>query len=151
MKELLETKTVAVAKVPSGATVVLYGAIVEGDPTEAQIETGRNALTATLEIVGATNASSYLLRHKKVEVAADESLLLSVDSTYSKISPDPLPDAVEPETLDETAPTEIASSEEVATDANDETPVNAESGNDATSTDAAAIAETDVAPETSEA
>ena len=151
MKELLETKTVAVAKVPSGATVVLYGAIVEGDPTEAQIETGRNALTATLEIVGATNASSYLLRHKKVEVAADESLLLSVDSTYSKISPDPLPDAVEPETLDETAPTEIASSEEVATDANDETPVNAESGNDATSTDAAAIAETAVAPETSEA
>lgn len=98
MKELLETKTAAVAKVPSGATIILYGAVVEGDPTEAQIETGRNALTATLEIVGATNTSSYLLRHKKVELAADESLLLTVDSTYSKISLDPQPDAAEPET-----------------------------------------------------
>lgn len=88
MKELLETKTAAVAKVSNGATVVLYAAFVEGDPTEAQIETGRNALAATLEIVGATNTSSYLLRHKKVELAADESLLLTVDSTYSKISPD---------------------------------------------------------------
>ena len=98
MKELLETKTAAVAKVPSGATIILYGAVVEGDPTEAQIETGRNALTATLEIVGATNTSSYLLRHNKVELASDESLLLTVDSTYSKISLDPQPDAAEPET-----------------------------------------------------
>ena len=122
MKETLETKTAAVAKVPSGATVVLYGAVVEGDPTEAQIETGRNALAATLEIVGATNASSYLLRHKKVELAADEALLLTVDSTYSKISPDPLPDAADPETLD-----------------------------DATSTDAAAIVEPAAETETSEA
>ena len=122
MKETLETKTAAVAKVPSGATIVLYGAVVEGDPTEAQIETGRNALAATLEIVGATNASSYLLRHKKVELAADEALLLTVDSTYSKISPDPLPDAAEPETLD-----------------------------DATSTDAAAIVEPAAETETSEA
>ncbi|MBR4834352.1 MAG: hypothetical protein IKU86_08515 [Thermoguttaceae bacterium] len=97
METILETKTAAVAKVPSGATVVLYGAVVEGDPTEAQIETGRNALTATLEIVGATNASSYLLRHKKIELAADESLLLTVDSTYSKVSPDPLQDVAEPE------------------------------------------------------
>lgn len=103
MKEIIETKNAVVAKVPSGATVVLYGAVIEGDPTEAQIETGRNALTATLEIVGATNVSSYLLRHKKVEVTADETLLLTVDSTYSKISPDPLPEIVEPETLDEIA------------------------------------------------
>ena len=151
VETLVEMKTAAVTKVPSGATAVLYVAIVEGDPTEAQIETGRNALTATLEIVGATNASSYLLRHKKVEVAADETLRLDVDATLSKVAPDPLPEVAEPETLDETAPTEIASSEEVATDANAETPVNAESGNDATSTDAAAIAETAVAPETSEA
>lgn len=122
MKETLETKTAAVAKVPSGATVVLYGAVVDGVPTEAQIETGRNALAATLEIVGATNASSYLLRHKKVELAADEALLLTVDSTYSKISPDPLPDAAEPETLD-----------------------------DATSSDAAAIDKTAAEPEASEA
>ena len=95
MKTTIETKTSTIGAIPGGATVVLYGAVVEGDPTEAQIETGRNALTATLEIVGATNASSYLLRHKKAELAADESLLLTVDSTYSKISPDPLPDAAE--------------------------------------------------------
>lgn len=98
METILETKTAVVAKVPSGATFVLYGAVVEGDPTEAQIETGRNALTATLEIVGATNTSSFLLRHKKVDLAADETLLLAVDSTYSKISPDPQPGAAEPET-----------------------------------------------------
>ena len=152
MEKLLETKTVAVAKVPSGATAVLYAAIVEGDPTEAQIETGRNALTATLEVVGAANTSAYLLRHKKVELSADESLLLTVDSTYSKISPDPLPNAAEPESLDETASTEIASSEEVATDANAETP--GELPNDAASSEsvspldnAAAIA----VPEASEA
>lgn len=97
MESVIETKTAVVAKIASGATVVLYAAIVDGAPTEAQIETGRNALAATLEIVGATNVSSYLLRHKKVELDVDESLLLSVDSTYSKISPDPLPDAAEPE------------------------------------------------------
>ncbi len=132
METILETKTAAVAKVPSGATVVLYGAVVEGNPTEAQIETGRNALTATLEIVGATNTSSYLLRHKKVELAADESLLLTVDSTYSKISPDPLPDAVEPEPLAET-------------------PVESGTENDATSSDAVAPAESAAEAETSEA
>ena len=86
-----------------------------------------------------------------IDVDADESLLLTVDATLSKVAPDPLPEVAEPETFDETAPTEIASSEEVATDANAETPVNAESGNDATSSDAAAIAETDAEPETSEA
>jgi hypothetical protein len=103
MKTVIETKNAVIAKTPNDATAILYIAFVEGDPTEAQIETGRNALTATLEIVGATNASSYLLRHKKVELAADESLLLTVDSTYSKISPDPLPEIAEAETLDETA------------------------------------------------
>jgi hypothetical protein len=101
MKTVIEKKTSVIAKISSGATVVLYAAVIEGEPTEAQIETGRNALTATLEIVGATNASSYLLRHKKVELAADESLLLTVDSTYSKFSPDPIPDAAEPEPFDE--------------------------------------------------
>ena len=146
MKTPVETKTVAVAKVPSGATAVLYAAIVEGNPTEAQIETGRNALTATLEVVGATNTSSYLTRFPAVKLANDETLRLDVDATFSKVAPDPLPDAVEPETLDETASTEIASSEEVAPDGNAE--------NDATSSaetsldeNAAAIVE----PETSEA
>ena len=153
MENALETKTVAVAKVPSGATAVLYAAIVEGNPTEAQIETGRNALTATLEVVGATNTSSYLTRFPAVKLANDETLRLDVDATFSKVAPDPLPEVAEPETLDAT-PSEIASSEEVATDANAETPVNAESGNDATSSaetsleeNAAAIVE----PEASEA
>lgn len=145
MKTPVETKTVAVAKVPSGATAVLYAAIVEGNPTEAQIETGRNALTATLEVVGATNTSSYLTRFPAVELANDETLRLDVDATFSKVAPDPLPEVAEPETLDAT-PSEIASSEEVAPDANAE--------NDATSSaetsleeNAAAIVEA----ETSEA
>lgn len=132
MKTVVETKTAVIAKISSGATVVLYTAVIEGDPTEAQIETGRNALTATLEIVGATNASSYLLRHKKAELAADEALLLTVDSTYSKISPDPLPDAAEPEPLDDA-------------------PVESGAENDATSSDAAAIDETGAETEASEA
>lgn len=118
MKKIIETKNAVVAEVPGGTTVVLYGAVVEGDPTEAQIETGRNALAATLEIVGEANVSSYLLRHKKVDLAADESLLLTVDSTYSKISPDPLPDAAEAEAFDETLSPEVASNEEVANDEN---------------------------------
>ena len=146
MKTPVETKTVAVAKVPSGATAVLYAAIVEGNPTEAQIETGRNALTATLEVVGATNTSSYLTRFPAVKLANDETLRLDVDATFSKVAPDPLPEVAEPETLDETPPTEIASSEEVAPDGNAE--------NDATSSaetsleeNAAAIVEA----ETSEA
>jgi hypothetical protein len=153
MKELLETKTAAVAAIPANSTLVLFAAVVDGNPTAAQIETARYTLAANLENVGATATSAYLTRFKSVDinVDADESLLLTVDATLSKVAPDPLPEAAEPETLDETAPTEIASSEEVATDANAETPVNAESENDATSTDAAAIAETAVDPETSEA
>lgn len=138
MERILETKTVAVAKVPSGATVVLYVALVDGVPTEAQIETGRNALTATLEIVGATNASSYLTRFLAVKLANDETLRLDVDATLAKVAPDPLPDAVEPETLDETPSTESALSEEVAADGSDKTSLD---------DNAAAIAE----PETSEA
>lgn len=143
METVIETKNAVIAKMPNGATALLYIAFVEGDPTEAQIETGRNALTATLEIVGATNSSSYLLRHKNIELSADESLLLTVDSTYSKISPDPLPDVVETETFDETSSLEVESREDVATDGNVE--------NDTTSTDATASAETDVESEASEA
>ncbi|MBP3531140.1 MAG: hypothetical protein J6K25_08180 [Thermoguttaceae bacterium] len=153
MKTTLETKTAAVAAVPANSTLVLFAAVVDGNPTAAQIETARYTLAANLENVGATAISAYLTRFEPVvvDVDADEGLLLTVDATLSKVAPEPLPDAVEPETFDETASTEIASSEEVATDANTETPVNAESGNDATSSDAAAIDETDVAPETSEA
>ena len=153
MKELLETKTAAVAAIPANSTLVLFAAVVDGNPTAAQIETARYTLAANLENVGATATSAYLTRFDPVvvDVDADEGLLLTVDATLSKVAPDPLPEVAEPETLDETTSTEIASSEEVAADANAETPVNAESGNDATSSDAAAIAETAVAPETSEA
>ena len=151
MKTTLETKNAAVAAIPANSTLVLFAAVVDGNPTAAQIETARYTLAANLENVGATATSAYLTRFEPVavDVDADESLLLTVDATLSKVGPDPLPDAAEPETFDETASTEIASSEEVATDANAETP--GERQNPAESSDAAAIAETAVAPETSEA
>ena len=171
MKTPLETKTAAVAAIPADSTLVLFAAVVDGNPTAAQIETARYSVAANLENVGATATSAYLTRFNPVavDVDADESLLLTVDATLSKVAPDPLPDAVEPETLDETPSPETASSEEVATDANAETTLEAETGNDATSTDAAApdplpdaaetsleentaaIDETAVEPETSEA
>ena len=153
MKTPLETKTAVVAAIPADSTLVLFAAVVAGNPTAAQIETARYTLTANLENVGATATSAYLTRFEPVTLDVDESLLLTVDATLSKVAPDPLPEVAEPETLDAT-PSEIASSEEVATDANAETPVNAESGNDATSSaetsleeNAAAIVE----PEASEA
>jgi len=153
MKTTLETKTAAVAAVPANSTLVLFAAVVAGNPTAAQVETARYSVAANLENVGATATSAYLTRFEPVSVDADESLLLTVDATLAKVAPDPLPEVAEPETLDAT-PSEIASSEEVATDANAETPVNAESGNDATSSaetsleeNAAAIVE----PEASEA
>ena len=127
MEKLLETKNAVVAKVPSGATAVLYAALVEGAPTEAQIETGRNALAATLEIVGATNVSSFLTRFLAKELADDETLRLDVAASLSKIAPDPVP-----EILDETPPEESASGESVP-------PLDgAATENGATSNDAAA-------------
>ena len=152
MKETLETKTAAVAAVPANSTLVLFAAVVDGNPTAAQIETARYSVAANLENVGATATSAYLTRFEPVavDVDADEGLLLTVDATLAKVGPDPLPDAVEPEPFDETPSTENASSEEVATDANAETP-STETENDATSSDAAAPAESAVEPETSEA
>ena len=152
MKTPLETKTAAVAAVPANSTLVLFAAVVDGNPTAAQIETARYSVAANLENVGATATSAYLTRFEPVavDVDADEGLLLTVDATLAKVGPDPLPDAVEPEPIDETPSTENASSEEVATDANAETP-STETGNDATSSDAAASAESAVEPETSEA
>ncbi|MBR4103384.1 MAG: hypothetical protein IKK39_04875 [Thermoguttaceae bacterium] len=153
MKETLETKTAAVAAVPANSTLVLFAAVVAGNPTAAQVETARYSVAANLENVGATATSAYLTRFEPVDVDvdADESLLLTVDATLSKVAPDPLPDAAEPEPLDEMPPTESASSEGVATDANAETPVESGTENDATSTDAAAIDETGAEPEASEA
>ncbi|MBQ9126547.1 MAG: hypothetical protein IJY15_02160 [Thermoguttaceae bacterium] len=132
MQTPLETKTAAVAAVPANSTLVLLAAVIDGTPTAAQIETARYAVEANLENVGATATSAYLTRFNpvSVDVDADESLLLTVDATLAKVAPDPLPDAAEPEPLDETPSTETASSEEVATVGNGE--------NDATSTDAAA-------------
>ncbi len=145
MKTPLETKTAVVAAIPADSTLVLFAAVVAGNPTAAQIETARYTLTANLENVGATATSAYLTRFEPVTLDVDESLLLTVDATLSKVAPDPLPEVAEPETPDAT-PTEIASSEEVAPDGNAE--------NDATSSaetsldeNAAAIVE----PETSEA
>lgn len=104
MKETLETKTAAVAAVPANSTLVIFAAVVAGNPTAAQIETARYTVAANLENVGATATSAYLTRFEPValNVDADESLLLTVDATLSKVAPDPLP-----ETLDETSP-EIA-------------------------------------------
>ena len=153
MKTPLETKTAAVAAIPANSTLVIFAAVVAGNPTAAQIETARYSVAANLENVGATATSAYLTRFKPVElnVDADESLLLTVDATLSKVGPDPLPDAAEPEPVDETPPTESASSEGVAADANAETPVKSGSENDATSSDAAASAESAAEPEASEA
>ena len=133
MKTVLETKNAAVAAVPANSTLVLFAAVVDGNPTAAQIETARYSVEANLENVGATATSAYLTRFKPVElnVDADESLLLTVAATLAKVAPDPLPDAVEPEPLDDTPSTETE--------------------NDATSFDAAASAESAVEPETSEA
>ena len=153
MKTTLETKTAAVAAIPANSTLVLLAAVIDGTPTAAQIETARYSVAANLENVGATATSAYLTRFEPVElnVDADESLLLTVDATLSKVAPDPLPDVVETETFDETSATESASSEGVATDANAETPGESGTENDATSTEAAASAETDAEPEASEA
>lgn len=133
MKTPLETKTAAVAAIPANSTLVLFAAVVAGKPTAAQIETARYSVAANLENVGATATSAYLARFEPVavDVDADEGLLLTVDATLAKVAPDPIPSA-EPEPLDDA-------------------PVESGTENDATSSDAAAIAETAAEPEASEA
>ena len=134
MKTPLETKTAAVAAIPANSTLVIFAAVVAGNPTAAQIETARYSVAANLENVGATATSAYLTRFEPVVFAvdADDSLLLTVDATLSKVGPDPLPDAAEPEPLDDA-------------------PVESGNENDATSSDAAASAESAAEPEASEA
>ena len=116
MKTPLETKTSAVAAVPANSTLVLFAAVVAGNPTAAQIETARYSVAANLENVGATATSAYLTRFEPVElnVDADESLLLTVDATLSKVAPDPLPDAAEAEAFDDTTSTYAVASAETA-------------------------------------
>lgn len=117
MKELLETKTAAIAAVPANSTLVLFAAVVAGNPTAAQIETARYSVEANLENVGATATSAYLTRFKPVElnVDADESLLLTVAATLEKVAPGPLPDVAEP-SLEENAaaPAESAAEPEAS-------------------------------------
>lgn len=103
MKTPLEVKNAAVAAVPANSTLVLLAAIIDGNPTAAQIETARYAVEANLENVGATATSAYLTRFEPVAVDVDESLLLTVDAMLSKVAPDPLLDA-EAEPLGETSP-----------------------------------------------
>ena len=117
MKTPLETKTAAVAAVPANSTLVLFAAVVAGNPTAAQIETARYSVAANLENVGATATSAYLARFEPVavDVDADESLLLTVDATLSKVAPDPIPSA-EPEPLDDATSSDAAASAEPAAD-----------------------------------
>ena len=101
MKMTLETKNAAVAAVPANSTLVIFAAVVDGNPTAAQIETARYTVAANLENVGATATSAYLTRFEPVEIDVDsgEGLLLTVDATLSKVAPDPLPGVIaEPET-----------------------------------------------------
>ncbi len=71
MKTSLETKTAVVAAVPANSTLVLFAAVVAGNPTAAQIETARYSVAANLENVGATATSAYLTRFEPVSVDVD--------------------------------------------------------------------------------
>ncbi len=119
MKTPLETKTAAVAAIPANSTLVLFAAVVAGNPTAAQVETARHSVAANLENVGATATSAYLTRFEPValNVDADESLLLTVDATLAKVAPDPLPDAAEPEPLDDATSTDESAAEPEASEA----------------------------------
>lgn len=118
MKKVLETKNAVVAAVPANSTFLLFGAVIAGNPTAAQVEAARNTLAASLELVGATATSAYLTRFEPVEldVDADEGLLLTVDSTLTKVAPDPLLDVAEPEPLelDASASAEVVAEPEMS-------------------------------------
>ncbi|MBO7206770.1 MAG: hypothetical protein J6W10_04070 [Kiritimatiellae bacterium] len=113
MKTPPETKSAVIAAVPANSTLVLFAAVVAGNPTAAQIETARYSVAANLENVGATATSAYLTRFEPVAVDVNESLLLTVDATLSKVAPDPLPESAEAEALDET-PVETAAESEAS-------------------------------------
>lgn len=90
MKTQIETKNAVVAAVPANSNVILFAAVVDGNPTAAQVELARYTLAANLENVGATATSAYLTRFEPVEVDAEsgEGLLLTVDATLSKVAPE---------------------------------------------------------------
>lgn len=88
MKEIIETKNTVVSAVPANSTLVLFAAVVDGNPTSAQIETARYTVAANLENVGATATSAYLTRFEPVSLSHNEALLLNVESSLIKFSPD---------------------------------------------------------------
>ena len=91
MKTIIETKTSTIGAVPSGSTVVLFAAVVDGMPTAAQIDAARNTFGASLELVGATATSAFLMQFDPVEVGAEESLVATAKTSLVKISPEPHP------------------------------------------------------------
>lgn len=88
MKEIIETKNTVVSAVPANSTLVLFAAVVDGNPTAAQIETARYSVAANLENVGATATSAYLTRFEPISLRHNEALLLDVESSLIKFSPD---------------------------------------------------------------
>lgn len=94
MKEVLEKKLSAIAEVAPNSTLVLFAAVVDGNPTAAQVETARYSVAANLENVGATATSAYLTRFDPVSLGDNEALLLNIESSLIKFSSD----VAEPET-----------------------------------------------------
>jgi hypothetical protein len=88
MKEILGKKMSAIAEVPPNSTLVLFAAVVDGTPTEAQIEMARHTVAVNLENVGATATSAYLTRFEPVSLSHNEALLLNVESSLTKFSSD---------------------------------------------------------------
>ena len=90
MKTIIETKTSTIGAVPSGSTVVLFAAIVAGIPTAAQIDAARNTFGASLELVGATATTAYLMQFEPAEISDGETLVATAQTSLVKISPDPV-------------------------------------------------------------
>lgn len=88
MKTVLETKTSTIGAIPGGSTVVLFAAIVDGVPTAAQIDAARNTFGASLELVGATATTAYLMQFEPVEVGDGEKLVATATTELTKISPE---------------------------------------------------------------
>ena len=90
METTIETKTSTIGRIPNGSTVVLFAAIIDGVPTAAQIDAARNTFGASLELVGATATTAYLMQFEPVEVGDGETLVATSQTSLVKISPDPV-------------------------------------------------------------
>ena len=91
MKTTIETKTSTIGAIPGGSTVVLFSAIVDGVPTTAQIDAARNTFGASLELVGATATTAFLMQFEPTEISDGETLVATAQTSLVKISPDPVP------------------------------------------------------------